>query len=45
MGSLLVYELYYEINKMEIKNSKYILFSGYKGPNIIRNMENKMILL
>lgn len=40
MGSLLSYELYYEIEKMGIKKPKHIFFSGYRAPSIIKQKEN-----
>src|ERR1700738_4611092 len=36
MGSLLAYELYYKISKLNLKKPKHIFFSGYKAPSIIR---------
>lgn len=40
MGSLLAYELYYKISKLNLRKPKHIFFSGYKAPSIIREREN-----
>ena len=44
MGSLLAYELYYKINKENIRLPKHIFFSGYKAPSIPRR-EKQIYLL
>ncbi len=44
MGSLLAYELYYKMSKMNIRKPKHIFFSGYKAPSIIRERENTYTL-
>ncbi|CUU48846.1 thioesterase II family protein [Clostridium beijerinckii] len=44
MGSLLAYELYYKINKENLRLPKHIFFSGYKPPSIPRK-ERQIYLL
>ncbi|OPH56188.1 putative thioesterase [Paenibacillus ferrarius] len=44
MGSLLAYELYYRINKENLRLPKHIFFSGYKPPNVPRR-EKQIYLL
>ncbi len=44
MGSLLAYELYYKMSKMNIRKPKHIFFSGYKAPSIIGERENTYTL-
>lgn len=40
MGSLLAYELYYRISKLNYRKPTHIFFSGYIAPSILRKREN-----
>ncbi|WP_346961707.1 thioesterase domain-containing protein [Clostridium sp.] len=40
MGSLLAYELYYKIGKLNVRKPKHIFFSGYKAPSFIKEKED-----
>lgn len=44
MGSLLAYELYYKIGKLNVRKPKHIFFSGYKAPNIKRREKHIHLL-
>lgn len=44
MGSLLAYELYYKISKLNFRKPKHIFFSGYEAPSMIKETENMYTL-